>query len=555
VSIFSVICLLDASLLDGWKLTAGRLKVFGRDLKSSENRSTGLSAATKVKFGPFCLDFERRELSRMGAIVPLGHRAIELLCALVAAKGALVTKDELLRLVWPGLTVEENNLQVQISALRKALQSGDDARDCVVTVPGRGYRFIGVQPPGDAEQAGADHLPPDKPSIVVLPFDNLSGDPEQQYFSDGIADDIAADLSKLSGLLVIARNSALVYRGRAVKVQEVSRELSVRYVLQGSVRKVGSRVRIVIQLIDGQTGAQLCAERYDRELTDIFTVQDEVTTQIVSALAVTLTQGDQRRLQRKDTDNLEAYDNYLRGRQLVFQRSTMAVEEARPLLERAIALDPQVAQAYTMLACTHILDHANGWHDAGGKSLERAREFAQMAVARDGDDPEAHWALGWTLLLGRQHDQAMAEVRTALRCDPNFALAHSLLGQVLYYSGRPAEALQPLATAFRLDPNNHEDPHLHYLAQAYFCMGRYEDAAAVLKRRIVRKPDTDMSRILLASCYGHLGRAEEARSLWLDALRINPGYSLEHRRRVLPYKDPADFEHMVEGLRKAGVPM
>ncbi len=311
---------------------------------------------------------------------------------------------------------------------------------------------------------------------------------------------------------MIARNSALAYRDRKVKVQEVSRELDVRYVLQGSVRKAGNRVRIVIQLIDGQTGAQLWAERYDRELTDIFAVQDDVTTQIVSALAVTLTQGEQRRMQRKGTDNLEAYDNYLRGRQLVFQRSAAAVEEARPLLERAIDLDPQFAQAYTMLACTHILDHANGWHDGGGRSLETARELAERAVARDGDDPEAHWALGWTLLLGRQHERAMAEVRTALRYDPNFALAHSLLGQVLYYSGRSVESLPPLATAFRLDPNNEQDPHLHYLAQAYFCMGRYDDAAAVLKRRIVRKPDTDMSRVLLAACYGHLGRAEEART-------------------------------------------
>jgi adenylate cyclase len=513
-----------------------------------------LSAATRIKFGPFCLDFERRELSRTGSVVPLGHRAIELLCALVAAKGALVTKDELMRLVWPGLTVEENNLQVQISAVRKALQSGDDAQGYVVTVPGRGYRFIGPPGSADAGHAEAGQVAPDKPSIIVLPFDNLSGDPEQQYFSDGIADDIAADLSKLSGLVVIARNSALVYRGRAIKVQEVSRELEVRYVLQGSVRKVGNRVRIVIQLIDGHTGAQLWAERYDRELIDIFAVQDEVATQIVSALAVTLTQGEQRRLQRKDTDNLEAYDNYLRGRQLVFQRSTRAVEEARPLLERAIDLDPQFAQAYTMLACTHILDHANGWHDAGGRSLKKAQELAQMAVARDGDDPEAHWALGWTLLLGRQHDRAMAEVRTALLYDPNFALAYSLLGQVLYYSGRSGEALHPLATAFRLDPNNDQDPHLHYLAQAYFCMGRYEDAAAVLKRRIVRKPDTDMSRVLLAACCGHLGRVEEARSLWQEALAINPGYSLEYRRRVLPYKDPADFERVVDGLRKAGLP-
>jgi TolB-like protein/cytochrome c-type biogenesis protein CcmH/NrfG len=509
-----------------------------------------LSAATRITFGPFCLDFERRELSRMGAVVPLGHRAIELLCALAAAKGALVTKDELLRLVWPGLTVEENNLQVQISAVRKALHAGEDAQDYVLTVPGRGYRFIGAPVSAEASQ-----IAPDKPSIVVLPFDNLSGDPDQQYFSDGIADDIAADLSKLSGLVVIARNSALAYRGRTIRVQEVSRELEVRYVLQGSIRKVGNRVRIVIQLIDGHTGAQQWAERYDRELTDIFAVQDEVAAQIVSALAVTLTQGERLRLRRKETDNLEAYDNYLRGRQLVFQRSAKAIAEARPLLERAIALDPQFAQAYTMLACTHILDHANGWHDASGKSLERANELAHTAVARDGDDPEAHWALGWALLLARQHERAMAEVRTALRCDPNFALAHSLLGQVLYYSGRAAEALRPLATAFRLDPNNEQDPHLHYLAQAYVCMGRYEDAAAVLKRRIVRKPDTDMSRVLLASCYGHLGRADEARSLWQEALAINPAYSLEHRRRVLPYKDRADFDHVVDGLHKAGLPV
>jgi adenylate cyclase len=508
-----------------------------------------LSALSKIRFGPFCLDFERRELSRMGAVVPLGHRAIELLCALAAAKGAVVTKDELLRLVWPGVTVEENNLQVQVCAVRKALQAGDNAQDYVMTVPGCGYRFIGLREADDAGHAEA----PDKPSIVVLPFDNLSSDPEQQYFNDGIADDIAADLSKVSGLVLIARSSALAYRGRLINVQEVSRELGVRYVLQGSVRKVGNRVRIVIQLVDGHTAAQVWAERYDRELTDIFAVQDEVSTHIVSALAVKLTQGERRRLQRKETDNLEAYDSYLRGRQLVFQRNAKAVEEARPLLNRAIALDPQFAQAYTMLASTHILDHANGWCDAGGRSLETAQELAQMAVARAGDDPEAHWVLGWTHLLGRQYERAMTEVRTALRCDPNFALAYSLLGQVLYYSGRAAEALQPLATAFRLDPSNEQDPHLHYLAQAYVCTGRYEDAAAVLRRRIVRKPDTDMSRVLLAACCGHLGRFEEARTLWQEALRISPGYSLEHRRRVLPYKNPADFEHVVDGLRKAGL--
>jgi adenylate cyclase len=516
--------------------------------------ASDVDTVTRITFGPFCLDLERRELSRMGTAVPLGHRATELLCALVAANGALVTKDELLRLVWPGLAVEENNLQVQISFLRKALQSGDDGRDYVVTIPGRGYRFVGLHGTSDAGHMDGGQSAPDRPSIVVLPFDNLSGDPEQQYFSDGIAADIAADLSKVSGLLVIARSSALSYNLKAMTVQEVSRELAVRYVLQGSVRKCGNRVRIVAQLIDGKSGAQLWAERYDRELTDIFAVQDDVTAEVVSALALTLTQGERGRLRRKVTDNLEAYDGYLRGRQLVFQRSARAVEEARPLLERAIQLDPQFAQAYTMLACTYILDHANGWHDTGGRPLQRAQELAEMAVARDDEDPETHWALGWVLLLGRQHDRAMAEVRAALRRDPNFALAHSLLGQVLYYLGRPGEALQPLATAFRLDPNNDQDPHLHYLAQAYFSMGRYEDAAAILKRRIIRKPDTDMSRVLLASCYGHLGQLEEARSLWREALTINPAYSLEHRRRVLPHKDQAHFERVVDGLRKAGLP-
>jgi adenylate cyclase len=414
--------------------------------------------------------------------------------------------------------------------------------------PVRVYRVMAETGASPAEpQADAR-----KPSIAVLPFDNLSGDPEQQYFSDGIAEDIITDLSKLSGLFVIARNSAFTYRGRAVNVHEVSRALGVRYVLEGSVRKAGNRVRIAAQLIDGTTGGHLWAERYDRNLTDIFAVQDEVTREIVSALAVKLTKREQRRLERTGTDNLEAYDHYLRGRQLVFQRNRRGVEEARPLLERAIDLDPEFAQAYAMLAVTYLLDHVNDWHDAGGKPLEKAHELAQMAVARDGDDADAHWALGWTLLQRRQHDRAMAEARTALLCEPNLALAHSLLGQVLYYSGRSAEALHPLTSALRLDPN--DDQLLHYLALAYFGVGQYEDAAAALNRRIIRKPDTDISRVLLAACYGHLGRMEEAQAQWREAMQINPDYSLEHRRRVLPYKDPPDFERIVEGLSKAGLP-
>jgi adenylate cyclase len=391
---------------------------------------------------------------------------------------------------------------------------------------------------------------PDKPSIAVLPFENLGGDPEQQYFSDGIAEDIITDLSKVSGLFVIARNSAFTYRGRAVKVQEVSRELGVRYVLEGSIRKAGNKVRIAAQLIDGATGGHLWAERYDRDLTDIFAVQDEVTREIVSALAVKLSQGERRRIARRGTDSLEAYDYYLRGRQLQRRRSKGANEEARPLLERAIELDPQFAQAHSILASVHVLDYVNRWCDSPEESLRRAEELAQRAVELDDEEPEAHVVLG--LMLMREHDRAMAEAQRALALDPNLAWAHSLLGQALHYSGRSQDAIEPLKAAIRLDPN--EDPFLHHLALAYFGVGRYDDAAATLKRRIIRKPDTDMSRVLLAACYGHLGRMEEARAQWREVMRINPSYSLEHRRRVHAYKDPADFERFVDGLRKAGLP-
>jgi adenylate cyclase len=394
---------------------------------------------------------------------------------------------------------------------------------------------------------------PKKPSIAVLPFDNLSGDPDQRYFSDGIAEDVITDLSKLSGLFVIARNSAFSYRGKNVNVQNVSRELGVRYVVQGSVRKAGKRVRITTQLVDGSTGGHLWAERYDRDLTDIFAVQDEVTREIVTALAVKLSPGEQSWPRRRGTDDVAAYDCYLRGRQLVWQRSRQENEEARGLLERAIELDRRFANAYAILGFVHVLDYLNRWRDPPEESLRQAHEVADRALALDLNVPEGHWVLGLVHLWMRQHDRAIAETRQAIALDSNFAWAYSLLGQTLHYAGRSQDAIDPIATAMRLDPN-HDDMFHHFLAQAYFGLGRYEDAAADLKRRIMRKPDTDISRVLLAACYGHLGRHEEARTLWREALRINPDYSLEHRRRVLPYRHPADFERIVEGLRKAGIP-
>jgi adenylate cyclase len=391
-------------------------------------------------------------------------------------------------------------------------------------------------------------VPPDKPSIAILPFDNLSGDREQQYFADGIAEDVITDLSKVSGLFVIARNSAFTYRGKSIKVQEVCRELGVRYVLEGSVRKSGDRVRITAQLIDGSTGGHLWAERYDRSLTDIFAVQDEVTREIVSTLAVRLTPEERRRLDRKEPENLEAYDYLMRGTEQTFRVSKEANVEACELLQRAIELDPQLARAYSVLSHLHLLMFINSWVEHPELALQRAHELARQAVALEDSDLFARWNLGLVHLWLRQHDMAITAEQYVVRIGPSYAPAYAALGSILHYSGRSTEAIEPLLTAMRLDPR-FDSMWLHFLAQAYFGASRYEDAAAALRRR----PDTDISRVLLASCYGYLERPTEARVLWQDALHHNPDYSLEQKRRALPYKNPDDFEQLVNGLRNAGV--
>jgi adenylate cyclase len=402
----------------------------------------------------------------------------------------------------------------------------------------------------------ADVLPsvPDKPSIVVLPFDNMSGDPEQAYFSDGITEDIITDLSKVSGLFVIARNSAFIYKGRAVDLREVSRELGVRYVLEGSVRKAGNRVRITAQLIDGATGGHLWAERYDREWTDIFAVQDQLTQQIVSALRVKLTADEGRRVRRRGTDSIEAYEVFLRGREFLQLRTREGVELSRPLLEKAIDLDPAFAAAYAGLAFGYALEYVNCWTEAFSQALGIAFRLARQAVALDAAEPQAHYATAMAHLWRREHEASIQEAITATELDPNFAPGFSLLGLALHYAGRSDEALRMLERAMQLDPY-YPDAYLHFVAQCHFALSRYADAERALKRRLVRNPDTDVSRVLLAACYGHMGRKDEARSAWEEVLSVNPEYSLEHRRQVLPYKDPADFNRIVDGLHKAGLPV
>lgn len=420
--------------------------------------------------------------------------------------------------------------------------------------PVRVYRILAADGEKQAPPAATGELtPPSIPSIAVLPFDNLTNDAEQNYFSDGISEDIITDLSKISGLFVIARNTAFNYRGRTVNIRDMARELGIRYVLEGSVRRSGNRVRITAQLIDGSSGGHLWAERYDRDLTDIFSVQDEITQRIVAALAITLTHDESDRLARKEPEHLAAYDCYLRGSHRLWAFTRESCADARNLFETAIAIDPKLAPAYTMLSHAHLLDYVNRWREAFEDSLKRADELARKAVELDPDDATAQWQMGLILLWFRKHDLSIAAERRAITLSPSLATAHAALGRCLVFAGRPTEGLGPLHTAIRLDPYG-SAIWLHFLAEAEFALRRYEDAAATLQRRIFRQPDTDVSRVLLASCYGHLGRVADARDAWREAMRINPDYSLDHRRRNLPYKDPADFEQIVTGLRLAGLP-
>ena len=394
---------------------------------------------------------------------------------------------------------------------------------------------------------------PDKPSLAVLPFANMSGDAEQEYFSDGMTEDLITDLSKVSALFVIARNSSFAYKGKAVKVQEIGRELGVRFVLEGSIRKVGNRVRVTAQLVDAGSGGHLWADRFDRDLTDIFATQDEVVQKIVSALAVKLTRGEERRLRRGGTRNVEAYEAWLRARELLARGTRDAVVQSRAMHRRAIEIDPNFAAPHAGLAFGVIADYVNAWTAEPEHALEEAERWARRAIELDVQEPVGHVALGNVLLWQRNHDAALAALARAVELDPNYAQGHTLTGMTLMYSGRAAEALEFFATAMRLDPL-YPNVLLHFLAQAHFSLGDYEIAARHLLDRIARNPDTDASRMLLAACYGHLGRAEDARAMWADLLKVNPGFSLTQRARVLPYKDPEDFQRIAAGLKRAGLP-
>ncbi len=513
-----------------------------------------------VSFGRFRLDLGRRELSRDGVPVHLSVRALDILCELVAAKGGVVTKDELMAGVWHGLVVEESNIHVHVSGLRKALDEGAGGHSYVVTVPGRGYRFIGLQPPPSAAKDEADPPQslslPDRPSIAVLPFANLSDDPAQEYFADGMVEDIITALSRMRWLFVIARNSSFTYKGRVVDVKQVGRELGVRYVLEGSVRKAANRVRITGQLIDTATGAHLWADRFDGKLKDIFDLQDEVTASVVSAIAPKLEQAEIARSKQKPTESLDSYDYFLRGLASVYQWTREGIDEALKLFYRAIELDPNFATAHGMAAWCYIWRQANGW------TTERKQEVAETTrlarrVAKSGKDDAVALAYGGLALayVAGDLEGGAALIDRALVLNPNLTAAWYASGWVKDFLGDTDLAIEHLAKAMRLSPL---DPLMFMMQSltglAHFVAGRYAEGSRWAAKAVREQPYyIGALRNLAANC-ALSGRLDEAQEAITQARRLDPDLRLSNLKdRIGPFRT-TDYVRFVEGLRLAGLP-
>jgi TolB-like protein len=527
-------------------------------------------------FGDFALDINRRELRRGSELISIGPQVFDLLVYLMQNRERVVSKDDLFRVVWRGRTVSESTLTTHINAVRKAVGDSGDRQAVIRTIARKGFRFVGdvriEQPPADEPRAahalddtGEPAAPPAerpalpaRPSIAVLPFQNLSGDPEQEYFADGMVEDITMALSRLPRLFVIARNSSFTYKGRAVNVQQVGRELGVRYVLEGSVRKAADRVRIAGQLIDASTGAHIWADRFEGTLADVFDLQDRVTMSVVGAIAPKLEQAEIERSKRKPTANLDAYDYYLRGIASLSQEPSdrEANSRALALFFKAIALDSDFAAAYGMAAWCYVWRKSNGWVVDPAKEFAEAERLARRAVALGKDDAVALARGGHALAyVVADLDAGAAYTDRALVLNPNFAVGWMLSGLVSVYRGEPDLAIERLARAVRLSPL---DP-LTFVAQtahamAHFFAGRLDEASSWAGKVLRDHPDYQLALRIFAAANALTGKRDEARQAVERLRQLDPALRISNLKDRYPLRRPEDFARWAEGLRRAGLP-
>jgi adenylate cyclase len=520
-------------------------------------------------FGGYALDTELRELRHRAAVVSAEPKVFDLLAYLIEHRHRVVSRDDLIAHVWDGRIVSESALARCINGARNAIGDSGRAQRLIKTFQRKGVRFVGAvreqqrqrvvaNVDKQAEKQLAAPVLPDRPSIAVLPLNNISGDKEQEYFCDGITEDIITELSRLSDLFVIARNSSFQYRGKEADVREVGRTLGVRYVMEGSIRRAGNRVRISVQLIDAVTGTHRWAERYDRQLEDVFAIQDEVACTIGMVLAAHVNRAEIERTRDKPPTTWQAYDYYLRAADAYtsFWSSFKAVDlyDVRRLLEQSLALDPGYARAYARLSSTHFTAWLNALDGdyLNPAALGRAYQLARRAVQLDPNLPQAHVELGRILVRRREYEAAITEFEKAMALNPNFT--DWRFAEVLVFGGDSARAIEAVERHMRLDPF-YAPLAPAWLGNAHYMLKRHEKAVPLLQECVARAPDLRAGHCWLAATYAQLGRLEEARGEAAEVMRIEPTWTIRGTQaRLSTFKHKRDAEHFFAGLRKAGLP-
>jgi TolB-like protein/Flp pilus assembly protein TadD len=512
-------------------------------------------------FNNCSVDTDRCELRRDGELRSVEPQVFDLLEFLIRNRDRVVSRDDLLAAVWHGRIVSESTLASRINAARTAIGDNGDDQRLIRTVLRKGIRFVGAvreEPEVATTTNVAAEQPrfvlplPDRPSITVLPFTNMSGDPEQDYFADGISEDIITGLSKLRWFFVIARNSSFTYKGKVVDIRQVGRELGVRYVLEGSVRKGGSRVRVTAQLIDAATGKHLWADRYDRDLTDIFALQDEITKKVVAAIEPKLLEAEGIRSQNRSPEDLDAWDMLIRANSLFWRLTKDESQAAIALLEQVVQRHPFYAPAHSMLAFVLLVSRQGGWHMMEPQ-VTQAANLAARAVELDDSDPWAHLALGFVAFTRRRTDEAAEEFQGALDLNPNFAAAHGFLGCALAFDGRSDQAIDHIEQAIRMSPHDPQNALLNAaLAAAHYQASRYAEAVGFGRKAIQQRFElTNGHRIYVASL-AQAGRIDDARSALARLQELHPDNSIAWIERNVPYT-PGPMAKFLEGFREAGL--